>query len=460
MQLRAATASALAVALTARLLGVALADDGAAKPAPSPPPAAPDPDAPDAPGNTDPVDTEWNAISTGHAAATDVARAPDDTEPVDADPPTTGALQAGVYADSDHTTVYRSLALISSTFGHWIVNARGGVDTVTSASIDVRSSPALGAVDTVTSASGRSSTSGGEMTDTRYEFTGGGGWNDTHGHVANVTASVASERDYKSVSAGWNGSIDILDRTTTLLGGVNATDNRISSVLDMTLAKKMFATGWTAGIARVLTPDDAVRLRYDGRAAEGYNASPYRSVRFGDWTTSTSSNDQVLFANTIGPAGGLPERVPERRVSHALVLEWVHSLRDDIVVHPEARVAHDTWGVDSLTASIDLRVAEPSWRLQLGYRYYLQSAADFFLDKYVLAPEMYPYFASDKELGGQRGHLVNLGLSFVLFEPKGPNGTRLLLDTRVDAFKYAYPGFTLLPSRTSTFVSVGLTWEP
>ena len=38
---------------------------------------------------------------------------------------------------------------------------------------------------------------------------------------------------------------------------------------------------------------------------------------------------------------------------------------------------------------LDLRVARSSWRLQVGYRYYLQSGADFFQDKYTLDPAMY-----------------------------------------------------------------------
>jgi hypothetical protein len=323
----------------------------------------------------------------------------------------------------------------------------------------VRTSPQLGAVDVVTSASGRSMTSGGQMTDTRYEVTGGGTWNDTHGKTATITASAATERDYGSVSGGWNGSIDVLDRTTTLLGGASLTDNWVSSVLDPSFHGKMFAAGWSAGVARVLTPDDAIRLRYDGRGAWGDMASPYRYVRFGDWTTTTLATGQVVFENTIGSASGLPEKVPQERLSHALVLEWVHALGGHVGVHPSLRVGHDSWGVDSITAAADLRVAYSSWRLDLGYRYYRQTAASFFQDTYRMDPSMYSYWTSDKELGRQNGDLVNLELGIVLHDPTTPHESRLLLDLRADVFRYEYPGFVLLPSRVSTFVSAGLTWE-
>lgn len=414
-----------------------------------------------APGNQ-PVIPGAIVPEPAHPASDPDAPAPDeDTASEDSDgSPTTGAIQGGVYADSDHTKVLRSLALIGATWGNWGLNGRLGIDSVTSASLEVRSSPALSKVDTVTSASGRSSSSGGEMTDVRAEFSAGGAWNNGKGTAINLTGSAAAERDYKSVSAGANGSIDILDRTTTLLAGVSRTQNWIASVLDTSFAEQMSATGWSAGVARVLTPTDAVRAHYDGRAALGYNASPYRSVRFGDWTTTVNSKHQIIFANTIGDPGGLPEQVPDRKLSHAVAIEWLHSLRADLAIHPMLRLGHDSWGSDNLTASLDLRIAEPSWRMQLGYRYYTQSATDFFLDKYTADPSTYAFYTSDKELGPQRGHLASLGLSFVLHDSTGPSSSRLLLDLRVDGVRYAYPGYTLLPTRSGVTTSFGLTWEP
>ena len=173
-----------------------------------------------------------------------------------------------------------------------------------------------------------------------------------------------------------------------------------------------------------------------------------------------TAQQQIVFANTIGDAGGRPEQVPDRKLSHAVAIEWLHALRADLAIHPQVRVGHDSWGSNNLTASIDLRVARPTWRMQLGYRYYAQSATDFFLDKYTAAPSTYASYTSDKELGPQRGHLGSLGLSFVLRDSTGPVSARLLLDLRVDGVRYAYPGYTLLPARSGVSTSFGLTWEP
>jgi hypothetical protein len=372
---------------------------------------------------------------------------------------TTGALRLGVYYDTDHTQVIRSLASVASTSGDWSLTGSGAVDIVSSASVDVRSSPGLSAVDMVTSASGRSSTSGGRMSDRRLLGTGGAGWSDGAGHTTNLAASYATEADYTSVSGRMNGSYDLFDRTLTLLGGLAFTDNWIGTVLDPAFRRNMHELGWSVGAAQVTSQRDAIRLRYDGSDAEGYQASPYRNVRFGDWTTMKGPNQQITFKDTIGAAAGLPENVPGSRVRHAAVLELVKALDEGIGLHGELRVGRDSWKVKSETAAVDLRVAESFWRMQLGYRFYTQSAAAFFQDKYLLDPSMYTYYSSDKELGRELGHMLNFDISAVVGPSHGPGDTRLLLDLRIAVLRYDYPGFLLLSSRTSYFIESGLTWE-
>ena len=441
---------ARACVLVAAMTAVAAAQAPGDTP-PTPPPPATGSDA-EAPSADDYRDVLGGEKPTMPDQATTTSASSDDT-------PMTGTGRFGVYHDSDATTVMRGLATAVKEWGHWSMNATAVVDAVTSASVDVKTSPALGKVDVITGASGQSSKSGGEMSDTRYLGTVGLGWNDTRGHALNLTTSAATERDYESVSAGLNGSTDVADRNVTLLGGFTVTDNWVSSVLDSTLHRKMYAIGWSGGVARVLTPADAVRVRYDGKLSDGYQASPYRSVRFGDWTTTTLSTGQITFANTIGTADGLPEKLPETRLSTALTGEWVHALALGVGLHTSVRAAHDSWGVDSLTPQLDLRIAKATWRLDLGYRLYLQSRASFFEDKYTMDPAMYANYSSDKELGRQVGHLGSFDLATTLVEPETPNDARMMLFFHTDVFEYSYPGFTLLSSRTSAFIEAGLSWE-
>jgi hypothetical protein len=319
---------------------------------------------------------------------------------------------------------------------------------VSSASVDVRTSPALGAVDVVTSASGRSSTSGGQMTDRRYQLTGGGGWNDGSGHTVNLTGAAATENDYASVSGGVNGSYDFLDRTTTLLGGFTLTDNWISSILDPTLHHKMAAAGWSGGVARVLTPDDAIRLRYDGKFDDGYIASPYRNVRFGDWTTTTNAYGEVMFANTIGSTAGLPEHLPETRASNALTFEWVHSLGAGVGLHLGAREPRRMGNLErhngascSVTGSthrprpISSR-ASTRWRrrcTRTGART-RSSAGSSVISERSNFRECSPI-------------------------PMALTTCECSCSCASMRFVTSYPGFLFLDSRTSVFLETGLTWE-
>jgi hypothetical protein len=424
-----------------QLIALLVAVPAAAQPGTTPPTTPPGPDAP-------PTDDELRDVFVERAPQPD----PDASEPP------TGTVRVGGYADSDKTTVLRTLGILSRVWDHWSATGSFSVDAVTSASVDVRASPALSAVDVVASASGRTSTSGGQMTDTRYQLTGGAGWNDTAGHTASVTAAAAKETDYASISGGLNGSYDVLDRSTTLLGGFTLTDNWVSSVLDPTLNRKMAAVAWSAGVARVLTPDDAIRVRYDGKLAVGDQSSPYRTVRFGDWTAHLGEQ-QIEFMNTIGSTDGLPERLPETRTSHAVVVEWVHSLASGVGLHPELRTGHDSWQINSLSAALDLRVARPKWRLQTGYRFYVQSRASFYESKYTDAPDAYTYYTSDKELGRELGHLLRFDVAREISSSNGPNDNRMMLDFQIDAAHYSYPGFVFLPSRDSVFASIGLSWE-
>src|SRR5207249_5464140 len=98
------------------------------------------------------------------------------------------------------------------------------------------------------------------------------------------------------------------------------------------------------------------------------------------------------------------------------------------------------------------------WQLRAGYRFYIQSAADFFLDKYTQSADMYTYYTSDKELGDQRGHVGSVDIGYKVKDwPTVGRATQL--DVMLDALHYDYPGFVLLESRDSLFAQIGLRLE-
>ncbi|HJZ88436.1 MAG TPA: hypothetical protein VKN99_24860, partial [Polyangia bacterium] len=58
----------------------------------------------------------------------------------------TAVARGGIYADSDHTQVYRSLGAAQVAWRHFGLHAQEEVDVVSSASTDVRASPFLDAL--------------------------------------------------------------------------------------------------------------------------------------------------------------------------------------------------------------------------------------------------------------------------------------------------------------------------
>src|SRR5262249_23226687 len=140
------------------------------------------------------------------------------------------------------------------------------------------------------------------------------------------------------------------------------------------------------------------------------------------------------------------------------VVEWLHSLNDAIGVATKARLSTDSWGVQAATLSADIRYAAARGQLRLGYRFYLQGAADFFQPKYTMSSDNYPYFTADKELGKEVGHAVSLGISF-FFQDRAATGLKTQLDAQLEILHYEYPDFVLIESRTSFFGEIGLRFE-
>src|SRR5262249_8523283 len=156
----------------------------------------------------------------------------------------------------------------------------------------------------------------------------------------------------------------------------------------------------------------------------------------GDWRAALRPGGVgFLF---IGATATLPEHVPDTRLRHAVVAEWLHSFAPELALASSLRGALDDWGVAAGTASAELRRAAGPWQARLGGRLYLQRGADFYQARYTGAPT--GDYSSDKELGGERGGGGSLALGLAL-------APRVALDLRAEVLRYGYDS-VLLPSRT------------
>jgi hypothetical protein len=301
-------------------------------------------------------------IGLTHAAHAQVIP-PDTTEVV---------TRVGVYGDNDRTRVIRALVAASTPLGKgFTLSASVGIDSITSASVDVRASPFI---DSMTSASPNRSP---RMQDQRNEYDIGASWTNGKGALISLGGIFANEIDYVTIGGSLRGAYDLNDRNTTLLAGLAIGRDIISSVVDKEFERHLTTVGYSIGVAQVLTRRTAIRVRYDGGFLRGYQASPYRAVRFGNWNAvPRPGGDSFLFVNANQTE---PEKLPFTRLRHAGVLELVQSILPDVAIAPSLTVSIDDWGLLAEAASLELRVARPAgWRFTGAYRFYHQGGTDFY----------------------------------------------------------------------------------
>jgi hypothetical protein len=83
-------------------------------------------------------------------------------------------------------------------------------------------------------------------------------------------------------------------------------------------------------------------------------------------------------------------------------------------VHGEYRFFTDTWGIDANT--VRLGYTHPvgkQWILEAGYRWYEQSAADFYADLFP-RQDAQNFLARDKELSTFTSHMFSVGATYEL----------------------------------------------
>ena len=235
-------------------------------------------------------------------------------------------------------------------------------------------------------------------------------------------ANFSSETDYSSMGASASLLWDVNNKLTTLTAGADASLDQVKptggmpaelSPITMNTAstknisareteaggggsgsgsKSKTAYDLLVGVAQVLTRRTLMQLNYSVGKSSGYLTDPYKIVSVVD------SNGATL--------NYLHERRPDTRMRNTLYWKTVYHLPED-VVHLSYRYYWDDWDIKSST--VDL-----TYRLQLGthfylephYRYYTQTAANFFTHAIVGNVPMYA--SADLRLAALQSNTVGL----------------------------------------------------
>lgn len=219
-------------------------------------------------------------------------------------------------------------------------------------------------VDAITSASVAAGASGEPFTELRYEA--GAGYLHAFGDLAiGGFARYSDEPDYTSMFAGIRGRAALARDNTIVDLALSAGHDELSNggaqgMISEPITGELDTLMASLGVTQVLSPRVVAGVTYDLIHLDGFLANPYRSVA----------------------AGGMMRReaVPDRRIRHALA----GSLRGfmpgiDATLVAGYRLYVDDWGI--LAHTPEVRWIQPlssDSSLQLRYRYYRQTGAEFY----------------------------------------------------------------------------------
>ncbi len=152
-------------------------------------------------------------------------------------------------------------------------------------------------------------------------------------------------------------------------------------------------------LSQILTRNLIVSVNYEGVTDEGFLNNPYRQVRYLDPAAARGYSYE-------------PELYPRTRTSSAVALRGMYYLPYRASLKAEYRHYTDTWGVDAWNG--ELAYVHPlagGVVLEAKYRFYDQSAADFYADLFP-RQNAQNFMARDKELASYTTHTVGAGVSY------------------------------------------------
>lgn len=241
-------------------------------------------------------------------------------------------------------------------------------------------------------------------------------------------ASTSDENDYQADTLNFGISQDIFGGLTTVTLGYGSGADEVTRRGDAVFFGEVDRHSYRFGITQVLTRSLIMGFSYEVVADEGYLNNPYRQVRYVD------AGDPRGYATQR-------EVYPSTRASNAAAIRAKYHLPYRAALSGEYRLYTDDWGIDAHT--VELGYVHPfgaKWLVDVRYRYYTQSAADFYSDlfPYVNAQN---FLARDKELSTLQSHGPHLGLSYTLFDRQGDRPMKSTANVVIDNYMFSYDDF-------------------
>jgi hypothetical protein len=216
-----------------------------------------------------------------------------------------------------------------------------------------------------------------------------------------VGLSGSDENDYTASTASFDISQDMFGDLTTVSLGFSRGWDEVRRRGDSEFEEPVDRRSYRLGLTQIVTPKLMMGLAYETITDEGFLNNPYRSVRYLDPDSAAGFAFQ-------------PEVYPRTRTSNAASLNASYFLPYRAALHGEYRWFTDTWGIDANTVRVGYtQPLGQRWVLEGGYRWYDQSAADFYSDLFPRR-DFQNFLARDKELSTFTSHMLSAGATYEL----------------------------------------------
>jgi len=247
----------------------------------------------------------------------------------------------------------------------------------------------------------------------------------------------SKEPDYQSNTSYYSVSQDMFGDLTTLTmtykrgwdhverdikqGGQIVNDPAFHEIADH--------RGYTLGLSQILTRSLIANVTYEVLTDQGYLANPYR---------------KILILDPASPDKGysLADQVyPNTRTSNAASIDLKYYLPYRAAIDGQYRFFSDTWGIVAHT--LQLGYTHPAWKHWIfdgTFRYYRQTAADFYADIFPYA-NYSNFMARDRELAAFQSYTLGVGASYEFTIPRAPWINKSSLNVRLDHLMIDYSDY-------------------
>lgn len=333
--------------------------------------------------------------------------------------------------DGDEVTIDGPSILARKNFGKntsTYVNYYG--DTVTSASIDVR-------------------TSGSKYVETRDEYSMG-----AEVLVDNSTISVgytnSEENDYTSNTYHFGVSHNLFHDLTTVSLGFSYSDDEVrrnqrdsdgniignDPTFGINGKEPLDRRNYRLGLTQIVTKNLIMNLGLEAVTDEGFTQNPYRVARIYDPLQNQNVNGVLV-------PGNIQEAYPNVRTSDALAIRANYFLDYRAAIHAEYKYYTDTWGMKANMFKVEyVHPFGEQWTFDVRYRYYAQDQADFYKDVYAQSETNLLYYGRDKELSTFSDQTYGFSVHYEFLQKGWWHFDKAKVTFSYDLITFEYDNFT------------------